>query len=83
MLRRSLLTASPIIDMIPSLMSLLLLAVIIDTIGILAIRWGLRVAKAQGLFWSVNLNRNALQYLVIGEGEYGEKFRTIGPISSG
>jgi len=48
MLRRSLLMAASITDMLPSLMSLLVLAFIIDSIGILAIRWGLRIAKRQG-----------------------------------
>ncbi len=48
MLRRSLLTAASIVDILPSLTSLLLLAFVIDSIGVLAIRWGLRVAKRQG-----------------------------------
>jgi len=48
MLRRSLLTAAPITDILPSLLILSLLAIAVDSIGILMIRWGLGVAKQQG-----------------------------------
>jgi len=48
MLRRSLLTGTSIVDMLAPLSNLLLLAVAIDTLGVLMIRWGIGVAKRQG-----------------------------------